>query len=577
VYALGAILYELLTGRPPFKAATSLDTLRQVLDDHPAPPRRLQSGVPRDLETICLKCLHKQPARRYVSAGTLADDQERFLQGRPIQARPVSAAEHAWRWCGRNRAVASLAAALVLALVGGSVVSAFQWRRAVAGERQALSHLHDAVGAREAAEQKEQEALQLLAESVALLSRHHPLSTLKRPSRPLHFLNQAEARYQALLDKQPGNLPLQRGLAEVYYARANLLFSGGDRASAGPDLEKALALWGPLVQADATNRDFRYRLAMTQHYLGCVKEGQGRPSQAVRLFREAHALYQGLNAEEPSLQAQIAVMSNAVALGRALAAAGHVEESLRVVGEVRSLIGSPGRAGEARPVDAFPATVRGLSALLTRFGDHPPGDPAIRERLVPELILTCIVLRQLGAHAEAVRLGESAVRISQEETEAEPDRAAHHTNLSNAWLALGKARWSLGQREQALAGLRQAVVKQRHLFEKEPLVAEHRLYLSKRYGTLVHFLLLSGKLAEAEGCFLEQEKLWPQDTDRLREVALDLRKLADAVGGGRTSLSPAERAERQRYLAQSERVARKAEGLARPGKKAAGGASLPAE
>jgi WD40 repeat protein len=123
VYALGAILYELLTGRPPFRAETPLDTVLQVLSDEPVPPGRLVSRLPRDLETVCLKCLHKEPARRYASTAALADDLEAYRDGRPIAARPVGRLERAWRWCRRNRALAAAAALVALTLVAGSVVS----------------------------------------------------------------------------------------------------------------------------------------------------------------------------------------------------------------------------------------------------------------------------------------------------------------------------------------------------------------------------------------------------------------------------------------------------------------------
>src|SRR5262249_13988447 len=116
VYALGTILYEMLTSRPPFMAASILETLEQVRSQEPVPPSRLVPRLPQDVETICLRCLQKEPAKRYPSARALGEDLDRFLAGEPIQARPVGGVERLWRWCKRNPRVASLTAAVFLLL-----------------------------------------------------------------------------------------------------------------------------------------------------------------------------------------------------------------------------------------------------------------------------------------------------------------------------------------------------------------------------------------------------------------------------------------------------------------------------
>jgi WD40 repeat protein/tRNA A-37 threonylcarbamoyl transferase component Bud32 len=151
VYSLGAILYELLTGRPPFRADTPLETLVQLREREPASPRRLNRRVNRDLETVCLKCLNKQPQQRYPSAVALADDLERWLTGESIQARPAGRCERAFKWARRRPALAVLIGLLGFVFFAGFAGVSWQWRRAegayrkatkLAGAEQQTAHAH---------------------------------------------------------------------------------------------------------------------------------------------------------------------------------------------------------------------------------------------------------------------------------------------------------------------------------------------------------------------------------------------------------------------------------------------------
>jgi WD40 repeat protein len=163
VWALGAILYECLTGRPPFQAPTVIETLLLVRSTEPTAPRALRRGVPRDLETICLKCLQKEPHRRYPSAQELAEDLRRFREGRPIVARPAGVGERVLKWARRRPAAALAGGLLILVVVLGSLggAAAWLWRQteaALAGEKEARTEAEAQKQRAEEAKEKEEEA-----------------------------------------------------------------------------------------------------------------------------------------------------------------------------------------------------------------------------------------------------------------------------------------------------------------------------------------------------------------------------------------------------------------------------------
>jgi WD40 repeat protein len=152
-YSLGAILYELLTGRPPFRAATYLDTILQVLDQEPVSPGKLEPRVDRDVETICLKCLEKDAAKRYGTAEALAEELDRWLRGEPILGRPVSGTERLWRWCRRNRGIAAALTGVFTALLAGILVAGHFALRAEARAHEAQLEKERADSETAAAEQ----------------------------------------------------------------------------------------------------------------------------------------------------------------------------------------------------------------------------------------------------------------------------------------------------------------------------------------------------------------------------------------------------------------------------------------
>ena len=227
VYALGAILYHALTGRPPFVGEGLAETVQQVLNVEPVSPRVLNPSLPADLETVCLKCLEKEPGKRYATAQMLAEELGRFLEGKPVLARPVSRVAKAGRWCRRKPALATALGAVVLVAALGFVGILSQWRRAEEQWRRAEDQRDAAVQARIRADQERyaveinlaQRALEAndVRTAVSLLNKHRPTdsSLATRHPSPVTDLRHWEWRYLWQLCQADESVSLQTNSGSI--------------------------------------------------------------------------------------------------------------------------------------------------------------------------------------------------------------------------------------------------------------------------------------------------------------------------------------------------------------------------
>jgi serine/threonine-protein kinase len=414
VYALGAILYELLTGGPPFRAATALETLEQVKTAEPVTPRRLRPGLSRDLETICLKCLRKEPARRYDSASDLAEDLRRFGAGEPIRARPVVAWERAWRWCRREPAWATLAAALVAGFLG----VATQWRRAekhlgeVLNQRALLgANLRREVAAHRAlqeahAREREQEARAREQETRA---REQEARAREQEAR-----RRAQARFQLGMDAVDGYTALARDDElrkdpRLEGLRKRLL---GSALKFYTELQKSL-------EADPTPQA-RSQLSEAFVRLGNIHSDIGAKREALAAHRRALAIQEALIAADPADHR----MKSA---------------SVRVSTRIGVFLRDLGLLD-----DAARSLVRGLAISEALVRDHPTV-VSYKEELAWCFDNLGVVQAWSGRPAEAVRAQERALAIREALARDDPtslrfriDRAWSHQGLAAALDASGR-------------------------------------------------------------------------------------------------------------------------------------------
>jgi serine/threonine-protein kinase len=443
VYALGLTLYELLTLRPAFDSPDRPHLIERIKSEDPPRPRALDSRIPRDLETIVLKAIYKDPQGRYASAAALAEDLRRFEAGEPVRARPVGWHERLWRWCRREPALAGL----TLTLIAGFLGVATQWFRAEAHLKEAVhqrgraeSSLTDALEQRNRAKENarrevaaRRRAQERFDAAMTALRNFETITTdaalLRDPRRgelrasllqaALHFYQELQASLEE--DASPA---ARSQLSEAYARVAQVTWELGRQEEALATHRRSLALVEEMAVAAPADAEIRFALARCHTRIGFTLRTMARPAEARRACEQAREIQESLARDHP--------------------------ETARY-----------------REV---------LSWTLSNLG---------------------VIDLELGRPAEAIGLHRQAIAIHEDLVGRHPDHAVYRNDLGYCWRHLSQALAASGDRDAALRMAVQAVALYEELVRADRGAVELRWRLARCLDEVGRLYTLSGRPAEA--------------------------------------------------------------------------------
>jgi tetratricopeptide (TPR) repeat protein len=576
VYGLGVTLYETLTGALPFRGTPGA-VFRQILHEEPRPPRQLNDAIPRDLETICLKAMAKEPARRYPSAAELAADLRRWQHGEPIHARPAGRVEKLWRWVRRNPRVAALSAALVLVLLAGLAGVTWQWQRAEdnaalaqreaeanaalaqAKEREAQAKEREAAEARrqkdraeknlrEARRQKDRAEKNLRDACKVVDAFFTWVSSNKLSQLPGAQLLQKEllagalGYYRTFLQRHGGDPALEQETANAALRVANLAWEIGQTDEALAACAAAARRYEALVRKAPTDAGNFSKLAHCHNLRGILLQRAGRAEEAALAYQTAAA------ACERGLKAGPASLSLRGTLACLYGNIANLYQGRREPAEVLAWYQKSQAAWEALAAQqpGNGSVQINLALNLHNMAMHQT-DLAERLRLLLQarerreqlykaepsnhghgyhlartLQLLALTQDQQGKPAEAAATFAEARRVLEPIARANPAVKKYQFALGQLFYNLGVHWATQKQWEKALADLAEARAAGERLARPDPAYADAWGLLLSSVRAIAQVQRKQGRQQEAVATLLEGVQLRPEDAGQLFKLACSL-------------------------------------------------------
>lgn len=474
VYAIGAILYEMLTGRPPFSAPTSHEVIQQVIKNEPVSLRSLNPAIPAELETICEKCLQKDPLARYASALDLAEDLSHYLAGEPIQARPVSGIQRAANWCRRNPLVAGLTGAVVGAAaiaILAVVVAYFQTADALARSKVDQQLAEDSFqDARKAVDQF------FLRVSEEVLLGQPGLQQVRRD-----LLSEAQKYYQKFIDRRGNDPKLREELALTRYRLGWVTAELESPQKAIPIYREARTAQEALLAAKPGDFDLRYHLSNTLNALGIALHRSGEMDEARRAYEATLELREGLVKDFPK----------------------NIETRRKLANAQMNLgLWHKDREEFQKAIEAYD-DAQAARELLLKEKD----DPAVRRDLAVGFYNLGILAMEVGDPMAGETALRGAVRDFARLLSADPKHIANRQGLALAWKTLADLLADQKQPQPALDAYEKARGEFEVLAIDNPTVPEYRGNLAMTLTGRGELQLEEQQAESAAGDFAEALRL----------------------------------------------------------------------